>query len=98
MKAQLRRFLLCWAALIATAAATWVNPPAADNPAPAFLRGSPIEPAPQAKAAAAPQISGEPALGSGMTVVRWEFSPTRPGRPVYLSMTLDGTQAAIDRM
>ena len=33
-----------------------------------------------------------------MTVARWEFSPTVSGRSVYLSMTLDGTQKAIDRM
>ena len=98
MNGQLRRLLLCSAALIATGAATWIDPPAADSPAPAVLRGSDIEPAPQSKAAAAPQISGEPALGSGITVARWEFSPTKPGRPVYLSMTLDGTQAAIDHM
>jgi hypothetical protein len=98
MKAQLRRLVLCSAALIATAAATWINPPAADNPAPALLRGSPIEAAPQAKAVPTPQASGASAPGSGITVARWEFSPTTPGRPVYLSMTLDGTQAAIDRM
>ena len=31
-------------------------------------------------------------------MARWEFSPAIPGQPVYLVMTLDGTQAVIDRM
>lgn len=38
------------------------------------------------------------ATDSGITVTRWEFSPAIPGQPVSLSMTLDGTQTAIDRM
>jgi hypothetical protein len=98
MKAQLSRLLLCSAALIATGAATWVNPPPADSPPPTVLHGSHIAAPPQAKAAVSPQASGQSAPESGITVARWEFSPTMPGRPVYLSMTLDGTQAAIDRM
>ena len=36
--------------------------------------------------------------GSGITVARWEFSPAIAGGPIYLRMTLDGTQAAIDQM
>jgi hypothetical protein len=65
------------------------------SPSPGVLRG---EAAPPPKAAAAPQASSEAALGSQITVARWEFSPAIPLQPVYLSMTLKGAQAAIDRM
>ena len=95
--AQVRRLVLCFTIAMVTGAATWINPPTAESPPPSAPQGSHIEAAPQAKAAAAPQSSGETALGS-ITVARWEFSPMTPGRSVYLSMTLDGTQAAIDRM
>jgi hypothetical protein len=98
------RFVLCVAIAVAAGAATWVNPPTPESPPPTVPRGSRIEPAPrpkpasQSKSVAAPELSGQPAPGSGITVARWELSPTTPGRPVYLTMTLDGTQAAIDRM
>jgi hypothetical protein len=106
MKVQLPRILVCSAALIATEGATWINPPTVESPLPTVLHGSPVQAAPQSKAVATPQASGVAASQasgatapvSGITVARWEFSPTMPGQPVYLSMTLDGTQAAIDRM
>ena len=91
------RFVLCVTIVIATGAAMWVNP-MDQSPSPGVLRGLGSEAAPPPKAAAAPQASGEAALGSRITVARWEFSPTIPLQPVYLSMTLKGTQAAIDRM
>ena len=91
------RFAFCVAIATATGAAMWVNPTAQSSP-PTLLRGSRSEAAPPSKAAPAPQSSGEAALGSGVTVARWEFSPTTPLQPVYLSMTLYGTQTAIDRM
>jgi hypothetical protein len=37
-------------------------------------------------------------LERDVALKRLHISPMTPGRPVYLSMTLDGTQAAIDRM
>jgi hypothetical protein len=106
MNAQLPRILLCSAALIATGGATWINPPTAESPPPTVPHGPLVRAAPQSKAVAAPQASGVAASQasgatgpeSGITVARWVFSPTMPGRPVYLSMTLDGTQAAVDRM
>ena len=75
----------------------WVNP-ADQSPPPTVLHGPRSEAAPPSKPAVAPQASGEAALGSEITVARWEFSPTTPVQPAYLSMTLYGTQAAIDRM
>jgi hypothetical protein len=75
----------------------WVNP-ADQSPSPTVLHGPRSEAAPPSKGAAVPQASGGTALGSEITVARWEFSPTTPLQPVYLSMTLHGTQAAIDRM
>lgn len=91
------RLILCVTIATATGAAMWVNP-ADQSPPPTVLHGPRSEAAPPSKAAAAPQSSREAALGSEITVARWEFSPTIPLRPVYLSMTLEGTQAAIDRM
>ena len=91
------RFVLCVTIAAATVAAMWVNP-ADQSPPPTVLHGPRSEAAPPSKAAAAPQTSGEAVLRSEITVARWEFSPTTPLQPVYLSMTLFGTQAAIDRM
>jgi hypothetical protein len=97
---RITRTLLGPVFLIATAAATWINPPPFQSPPPTVLRGSHIPLGVESKAVApAPQLaSGVAASEAGITVTRWEFSPTTAGRPVYLSMTLDGTQAAIDRM
>ena len=95
---RITRTVLCSVVLTVTGAATWVNPPPAEGPSPAVLHGSRTEAPPQSKAVAAPEVSGGSASGSGISVARWEFSPAIPGRPVYLSMTLDGTRAAIDRM
>ena len=89
------RFVLCVTIAIATGAEMWVNP-ADQSPAPTVLRGPTGHAAPPSQAAAAPEASGETA--PGITVARWEFSPTIPLQPVYLSMTLEGTQATIDRM
>ena len=97
---RITRTVLGPVVLIATTGATWINPPTVERSAPTVLRGSHIQAAAQSKdVVPAPQAaSGAAAADSGITVARWEFSPTIPGRPVYLSMTLDGTQAAIDRM
>jgi hypothetical protein len=86
--------------LIATAGATWIDPPTGESPPATVLRGSHLDATAQSKAAPpAPQAaSGVASPESGITVARWEFSPTTQGRPVYLSMTLDGTQEALDRM
>jgi hypothetical protein len=94
---RITRTVLCPVALIATAAANWINPPGLESQV-TVSHGSRIEAPSKSTALAAPETSGRPAPGSGITVARWEFSPTMPGRPVYLSMTLDGTQAAVDRM
>ena len=91
------RFVLFVAIAIATGAAMWVNP-ADQSPPPTVLHGPRSEAAQPSKDAAARQASGEAALGSEITVARWEFGPTTPLQPVYLSMTLYGAQAAIDRM
>jgi hypothetical protein len=103
---RIQRFAISVTIAIAAGGATCVNPPTAESPPPTALHGSSIQAAPQSKAVTAPQTSsasaaqasGVSAPGSGITVARWEFSPTVSGRPVYLSMTLDGTQTAIDRM
>jgi hypothetical protein len=103
---RIQRFAISVTIAIAAGGATWVNPPTAESPPPTVLHGSSIQAAPQSKAVTAPQTSsasaaqtpGVSAPGSGITVARWEFSPTVSGQPVYLSMTLDGTQEAIDRM
>jgi len=90
------RFLLCVTVATVTGAAMWVNP-ADQSPPPTVLHGPRSEATPP-KASAAPQASSQAPVGSEITVVRWEFSPTTPLQPVYLSMTLYGMQAAIDRM
>lgn len=108
------RLALCTAAALAATAAGWVAPPpetapparALPPPAPpaapaARFHRPPPPPAP----AAAPQAS----LGSGLSVTQWGFRSgggravpaggTAPaGRPLTLWFTLDGTQAAIDRL
>jgi hypothetical protein len=94
----IRRFLLCIAIASATGAATWVDPPAAESPPPTVLRGPRIEAAPPSKTVTAGQGAGKSVPLAGVSVARWEFGPTAPGRPVYLTMTLAGTQTAIDRM
>jgi hypothetical protein len=86
VKAQIPRFVVAIAVPIATGAATWVNPPPAAEMA---------QPAASMPARSEASVGSQ---GSGITVSRWQFSPAVPGRPVYLSMTLDGTQATIDRM
>jgi hypothetical protein len=91
------RFVLCVTVATATGAAMWVNP-ADQSPPPTVLHRPRSEAAPPSKPAAAVQASGEAALRSEITVARWEFSPTTPLQPAYLSMTLYGTQAAIDQM
>jgi hypothetical protein len=91
------RFVLCVAISMSTGAAMWVNP-ADQSPLPIVLHGPQSQAAPPSKAAAVPQASGQAALGSEITVARWEFGPTTPLQPVYLSMTLYGTRAAMDRM
>lgn len=99
--AQLWRFILCSTVLIATGAATWIDPPpagAVPQPGTAARSDSRVSTSPQLEASVTPQSPGNSAAASGITVARWEFGPAIPGRPLYLRMTLDGTQAAIDRM
>ncbi len=45
-----------------------------------------------------PSSQSDVADKSAITVAQWGFSPASASRPVYLSMTLEGTQEAIDRM
>jgi hypothetical protein len=110
--AGIRRLVVYAAVPIATGAATWVNPSPVTQP-PATQPPATQPPATQPQVSALPkagtpgsqpqiglsrQTGDNAAAGSGITVARWGFSPTVPGQPVYLSMTLDGTQAAIERM
>ena len=96
-------WLVVYAAIpIATGAANWVDPPPVTQPpvtepqVSALPKNSATVSTPQIGLSAQPDGNAVPE--SGIAVARWEFSPVAPGRPVYLSMTLDGTQAAIDRM
>jgi len=73
-----------------TAGATWINPPPVGE--------SRVNVAPQPGVTAPSQSGGEATPDAGITVNHWQFSPAVPGQPVYLSMTLAGSQAAIDRM
>jgi hypothetical protein len=92
--AQIRRLVFFAVVPLATGAASWVNPPPVSQPSKsqpqvtAFPKPSTTIPRPQIGLSAS----------SGISVARWEFSPATPGRPVYLTMTLAGTQAAIDRI
>lgn len=82
---------ILWSAiLMTTAGATWINPPTANE--------SRVNVAPQPGVATPSQSGTEGAPHAEITVDQWQFSPTVPGQPVYLSMTLAGSQAAIDRM
>ena len=108
------RFILCSVVLVATGAAKWIDPIPADDPQVNVPRGPDGEVAPQIGLTApsrdqvviTPQFQGQAATQSGsspnphspITVARWSFSPAMAGRSVYLSITLEGTQAAIDRM
>lgn len=84
------RRILGSAVLMTTAGATWINPPPVGD-----SRG---DVAPR-RAVAAPSQSGDEGIPDArITVHQWQFSPAVPGQPVYLSMTLAGSQAAIDRM
>jgi hypothetical protein len=84
------RCILWSAILMTTAGATWINPPTANQ--------SGVNVAPQTGVATPSPSGTEGAPDAGITVDQWQFSPTVPGQPVYLSMTLAGSQAAIDRM
>jgi hypothetical protein len=82
---------------ITTGAANWVNPPPLTAPQVSALpKGTTASQRVQTGLTAHP--STNLAADAGIIVTQWGFSPVMPGRPVYLSMTLDGTQAAIDRM
>lgn len=95
-RAYLRRFVVCSAILISTSAASWINPPA--HPGAATAERSQRTIIPQNGGQVPPTLGDDAVADSGIKVTRWEFSPTVPGRPVYLSMTFDGAQTAIDRM
>jgi hypothetical protein len=90
------RFVACSVTLMITAGATWINPPAQPGAPPAERSQAPIALHPES--GIVPNTGTDAVADSGITVTRWEFSPAVPGRPVYLSMTLGGTQTAIDRM
>ena len=98
--ARAERLTLCLLALLATGGSEWINP--------APEAGS-AETAQAPQLAAIPPESDETA--PPLHVVNWGFSDTQPGshngisaaatvagRPVYLWMTIDGGQAAVDRM
>ena len=91
-------WLVVYAAIpIAAGAANWVNPPPLPEPQVSALPKT-NTPTPHTQIGLPAQPGANLAPDSGITVTQWGFSPATPGRPVYLSMTLDGTQAAIDRM
>jgi hypothetical protein len=89
--------VVCAAIPIAAGAANWVNPPPLAEPqVSALSRNETPTPHPQIGLSAQPGANLAP--DAGITVAQWGFTPATPGRPVYLSMTLDGTQAVVDRM
>src|ERR1700751_1907099 len=92
----LGRFAVCSAILISTSGATWINPPT--HPAVAAAEPSQRATIPQIGSQVPPAPGDHAVADSGIKVTRWQFSPAIPGRPVYLSMTFDGAQTAIDRM
>ena len=111
--ARIVRLFLPIAVSIATGAATWVDPPPATEAQADRSPGSsvvtprqPIATAPPPAIAVVPppqqpvpsNPQSELTADAGVTVAQWEFSHVTPGRPLYLSMTLDGTQPAIDSM
>ena len=87
---------------IALGAANWIDPaPVTEPPVKHHQVGAlpkPDIPAARPQLGVSAQPGDNTPSGSAITVAQWGFSPVVPGRPVYLSMTLDGTQAAIDRM
>ena len=91
-------WLVVYAAIpIAAGAANWVNPPPLTEPQVSALpKTNTLTQQPQIGLSAQPGANLAP--DSGITVAQWGFTPATPGRPVFLSMTLDGTQAAVDRM
>jgi hypothetical protein len=94
--AYLGRFAVCSAIVISTSGATWINPPT--HPAAATAEPSQRAIIPQIGGQVPPTPGDDAVADSGIKVTRWEFSPAIPGRPVYLSMTFDGAQTAIDQM
>ena len=94
--AHLTWFAVCSAILISTSAATWICPP--PQPDAATAEQPPAGITRQPGTEIPPIREGGAVADAGMKVTQWEFSPAIAGQPVYLSMTLDGTQAAIDRM
>lgn len=101
---QLRRFVVGLLALLATGAASWIDPPPASDP-------SSGETKPQPQVAALPPAPSGATTPSPVEVVQWGFasgsSRSRyrassaaavPGQPLYLWMTLGGGQAAVDRL
>lgn len=100
---QLKRSAISLLALIGTAGSTWINPPPASD--------FPASGAAPPRIAALPSSSSEPVSSSPVEVVQWGFADSLPaaqarqssvaamsGRPLYLWMTLDGAQAALDRL
>lgn len=101
---QPKRFAICLLALIGTAGSSWINPPP--------ISGSSSQAVtPQPQIAALPPSSSETTPSSPVEVAQWGFADSvpgsqgnealttaMPGRPLYVWMTLDGGQAAIDRL
>ncbi len=99
----LLHYVLGGAALIAAGGANWINPPPISEPS--------GNTAPPREFAAPPPSPGATTSPTPVAVTEWGFgeSPNggrisqwvgtaAPGRPLYLWMKLDGTQAAVDRL
>jgi hypothetical protein len=111
--AHLWRLGVCCAVAVGAGAATWVDPPPAEEARANIPHGSHVGTAPKTQVALTQdQVPSQPsAPRSGIEITEWRFSdhlagdPNQPpqgnivpGRPLYLWMALDGTQAAIDNM
>ena len=99
---RVEQLIVCLLALIATGASDWINP----APEPGQLKTETAQP-PQLAAIPPASDRGSPPIN----VVEWGFSDTlpgthtgassaaaMPGRPLYLWMTIDGNQIAVDRL
>jgi len=95
---------------MAAGAATWVDPPPAKKSPVEVAPRSAIALTPPLQSQGAPQYRSDTPQ-SGIEVTEWTFGNNlesaqrqapqgnvAPGRPLYLWMTLNGTQPAIDRM
>lgn len=102
------RLALCSAVAVATLAANWVTPPPLSHPPAAPVHRPVPTPRPR-PAEMAPDQSGSSLAPSSLAVTHWSFrsgdgedvsatSRAPAGQSLTLSFTLDGDQAALDRM